>query len=142
MTILKITTSAKPKRMPPVAPPRNLSANLWSTEVMSEKGNDRDSDGNPTSGVVVQSKPKTRKPSMYKVIMLNDDYTPMEFVVMVLERVFNKSHEEAVKIITLGVADRLEQPQIEWVEADHKNVLFSHLHLCQPCASGRWCQGS
>ena len=66
---------------------------------MSDKGKDRTSDGNPTTGVVVRSKPKTRKPSMYKVIMLNDDYTPMEFVVMVLEKIFNKSHEEAVKIM-------------------------------------------
>ena len=66
---------------------------------MSDKDNDRQSDGDPNSGVVVQSKPKTRKPSMYKVIMLNDDYTPMEFVVMVLERVFNKTHDEAVQIM-------------------------------------------
>ena len=66
---------------------------------MSDKGKDRTSEGNPTTGVVVRSKPKTRKPSMYKVIMLNDDYTPMEFVVMVLERIFNKSHEEAIKIM-------------------------------------------
>ena len=66
---------------------------------MSDKGKDRNSEGSPTTGVVVRSKPKTRKPSMYKVIMLNDDYTPMEFVVMVLEKIFNKSHEEAVKIM-------------------------------------------
>ena len=66
---------------------------------MSDKDNDRTSDGNQTTGVALQSRPKTRKPSMYKVIMLNDDYTPMEFVVMVLESVFNKSHEEAMKIM-------------------------------------------
>jgi len=66
---------------------------------MSDSGKDRDPHGNPTTGVVVRSKPKTRKPSMYKVIMLNDDYTPMEFVVMVLERCFGKSHDEAVKIM-------------------------------------------
>jgi ATP-dependent Clp protease adaptor protein ClpS len=66
---------------------------------MSDKDNDQNSDGGPATGVVVRSKPKTRKPSMYKVIMLNDDYTPMEFVVMVLERVFNRSHDEAVQIM-------------------------------------------
>lgn len=66
---------------------------------MSDKDNDRNSDDDPTTGVVVRSKPKTRKPSMYKVIMLNDDYTPMEFVVMVLERVFNRSHDESVQIM-------------------------------------------
>ena len=76
-----------------------MNANRWFIEEMSDKGKDRASDGNPASGVVVQSKPKTRKPSMYKVIMLNDDYTPMEFVVMVLEQVFNRSHEESVQIM-------------------------------------------
>jgi ATP-dependent Clp protease adaptor protein ClpS len=51
------------------------------------------------TGVVVKSKPKTKKPSMYKVLLLNDDYTPMEFVVLVLERFFNKSREEATRIM-------------------------------------------
>ncbi|MEZ5648619.1 MAG: ATP-dependent Clp protease adapter ClpS [Alphaproteobacteria bacterium] len=51
------------------------------------------------TGVLVKAKPKTKKPSMYKVLMLNDDYTPMEFVTHVLERFFNKSHEEAARIM-------------------------------------------
>ena len=51
------------------------------------------------TGVVIQSKPKTKKPSMYKVIMLNDDYTPMEFVVHVLERFFSKNRDEATNIM-------------------------------------------
>jgi ATP-dependent Clp protease adaptor protein ClpS len=50
-------------------------------------------------GVVVKPKQKTKKPSMYKVIMLNDDYTPMEFVIHVLERFFSKNREEATKIM-------------------------------------------
>lgn len=53
----------------------------------------------PNTGVVVKTKPKTKKPSMYKVLMLNDDYTPMEFVVHVLERFFGKSREEATRIM-------------------------------------------
>lgn len=53
----------------------------------------------PTTGVVVKSRPKTKKPSMYKVILLNDDYTPMDFVVHVLEQFFNKSREEATRIM-------------------------------------------
>ncbi len=52
----------------------------------------------PAAGVIVKSKPKTKKPSMYKVLMLNDDYTPMDFVVHVLERFFNKTREEAWRI--------------------------------------------
>jgi ATP-dependent Clp protease adaptor protein ClpS len=53
----------------------------------------------PGTGVVVKAKPKTKKPSMYKVLMLNDDYTPMEFVVHILERFFNKSRQEATRIM-------------------------------------------
>ncbi len=60
---------------------------------------DRRDDDNPTTGVVVKSKPKTKQPSMYKVLMLNDDYTPMEFVVHVLERFFGKLREEATQIM-------------------------------------------
>ena len=66
---------------------------------MSDKEPNRTDDGDPTIGVVVKPKPKTRKPSMYKVVMLNDDYTPMEFVVHVLERFFGKNHEESVQIM-------------------------------------------
>ena len=53
----------------------------------------------PATGVVVKARPKTRKPAMYKVLMLNDDYTPMEFVVHVLERFFQKNREEATRIM-------------------------------------------
>jgi ATP-dependent Clp protease adaptor protein ClpS len=59
-------------------------------------GNNNDA---PNTGVVVKARPKTRKPAMYKVLMLNDDYTPMEFVVHVLERFFQKSREEATRIM-------------------------------------------
>ena len=64
---------------------------------MSER--DKDQDRLPGNGVVVEAKPKTKKPSMYKVLMLNDDYTPMEFVVHVLERFFRKNREEATQIM-------------------------------------------
>jgi ATP-dependent Clp protease adaptor protein ClpS len=54
-------------------------------------------DGN--TGVVTRTAPRTKKPSLYKVLLLNDDYTPMEFVVLVLERFFNKGREEATRIM-------------------------------------------
>ena len=59
----------------------------------------KNNNGGSNTGVVVRTRPKTKKPSMYKVLMLNDDYTPMEFVVSVLERFFNKNHEEANQIM-------------------------------------------
>ena len=55
--------------------------------------------GTPATSVVVKRRPRTKKPSMYKVILLNDDYTPMDFVVHVLERFFHKSREEATRIM-------------------------------------------
>ena len=64
---------------------------------MSEQNNGND--GDIRTGVVVKAKPKTKKPSMYKVLMLNDDYTPMEFVVHVLERFFNKGQQAATEIM-------------------------------------------
>jgi len=62
-------------------------------------GEQRRDDGTPTTSVVTKSRPKTKKPSMYKVLLLNDDYTPMEFVVLVLERFFHKSQEDATRIM-------------------------------------------
>ena len=51
------------------------------------------------TAVVTQTKTKTQKPAMYRVLILNDDYTPMEFVVYILERFFNKSPEAATRIM-------------------------------------------
>lgn len=51
------------------------------------------------TNVIVKSKPKTKRPSLYKVLLLNDDYTPMEFVVYILERFFNIDHARAVDIM-------------------------------------------
>jgi ATP-dependent Clp protease adaptor protein ClpS len=51
------------------------------------------------TGTVTRTRPKTKRPSLYRVLLLNDDYTPMEFVVLVLQDVFNKSREEAMRIM-------------------------------------------
>ena len=63
------------------------------------KDGGKQGDNGPATGVIIKAKPKTKKPSMYKVLMLNDDYTPMEFVVMILEKFFTKSHDEATQIM-------------------------------------------
>ena len=55
--------------------------------------------GAPGSAVITKTKPQTKRPSMYRVLLLNDDYTPMEFVVLVLERFFNKDRETATRIM-------------------------------------------
>ena len=58
-----------------------------------------DGNGDGQSGALTLTRTRTKKPSMYKVLMLNDDYTPMEFVVDVLQNIFQKSREEATQIM-------------------------------------------
>jgi ATP-dependent Clp protease adaptor protein ClpS len=55
-------------------------------------------DGTGTA-VITRTKPQTKRPNLYRVLILNDDYTPMEFVVHVLERYFNKQREDATRIM-------------------------------------------
>jgi len=59
----------------------------------------RNDQGGPGTAVITKTKPQVKKPSFYRVLLLNDDYTPMEFVVHVLERFFNKDREAATRIM-------------------------------------------
>ena len=56
-------------------------------------------DGEGQVGVATKTRAKSKKPSQYKVLMLNDDYTPMEFVVMVLKRFFRMDLEQATRVM-------------------------------------------
>ena len=58
-----------------------------------------DSDSDVSGNVIEKTEPKTKKPPMYKVILLNDDFTPMEFVVTVLEKYFKIGRERAISIM-------------------------------------------
>ena len=60
---------------------------------------ENEDDKNGNGQLILDSRTKTKKPSMYKVIMLNDDFTPMEFVIYVLQRFFSKSAEDATKVM-------------------------------------------
>lgn len=51
------------------------------------------------SGILTETRAKTQRPPLYKVLLLNDDYTPMEFVVHVLERFFGTNHQQAIEIM-------------------------------------------
>ncbi len=59
----------------------------------------QEGDGGSQTGLLTRTLPKTARPSLYRVLLLNDDYTPMEFVVHVLERFFHKNVEEATQIM-------------------------------------------
>lgn len=68
----------------------------WSK--MQGEDDDSDETGRGTA-VITRTRAKTKKPSLYRVLLLNDDYTPMEFVVHVLERFFRKTRDEATQIM-------------------------------------------
>jgi ATP-dependent Clp protease adaptor protein ClpS len=58
-----------------------------------------DDDGRSGTAIITKTKPRTKRPNLYRVLLLNDDYTPMEFVVHVLERFFNKTRDDATRIM-------------------------------------------
>ena len=62
-------------------------------------GDDGAGDGDSQVGIATKTRAKPKKPSQYKVLMLNDDYTPMEFVVMVLKRFFSMDLEQATRVM-------------------------------------------
>ena len=66
---------------------------------MSKDDNGNSGRSGPGTSVITKVKPKTKKPNLYRVLILNDDYTPMEFVVHVLEKFFNKDVEAATTIM-------------------------------------------
>ena len=65
----------------------------------AEDGDDGNPGGEGQVGVATRTRAKPKKPSQYKVLMLNDDYTPMEFVVMVLKRFFRMDLEQATRVM-------------------------------------------
>ena len=75
-----------------------MNAERLMTVMSSDDGGD-DADGDV--GTLTRTKPKTQRPPMYKVMLLNDDYTPMEFVVHILERYFSLDHAASFEIMLI-----------------------------------------
>ncbi len=88
---------ASPKGGPDTVLPA-LRFSLPSPARMADEPPRRDGDG-PGTSVITRTKSQTKRPSLYRVLLLNDDYTPMEFVEHVLQRFFNKDHGEARRIM-------------------------------------------
>src|SRR4051794_35711026 len=91
--VLKMTWATTPRddvttEPPPLAP-----------RLTGDGRRRRNEPGSPGTAVIAKTKPQTKRPSLYRVLLLNDDYTPMEFVVHVLERFFNKDHDSAYRIM-------------------------------------------
>lgn len=55
--------------------------------------------GAPEGGALTKTRPRTKRPSLYKVLLLNDDFTPMDFVIHVLQRFFRLTLEEATGVM-------------------------------------------
>ena len=67
--------------------------------LIENKNKDQEDNNRDTSSVATLEKPKVKKPPLYRVILLNDDYTPMEFVVFVLQTVFGHTHQKSTEIM-------------------------------------------
>ena len=68
-------------------------------QITASDSDRKDGDTGTGVGVATKTKPKTAKPSLYKVLLLNDDYTPMEFVVLTLQRFFRMDIEAATRVM-------------------------------------------
>lgn len=81
--------------------PIRAAATAVLAPVMSDDDDRRDDSigGGTGTDVITRTKTKPKKPSLYRVLLLNDDFTPMEFVVMVLEKFFNLSAEQATRVM-------------------------------------------
>ena len=69
---------------------------VWEAVNTPRRGNSGD---DPNVGLITKTREKTKKPNLYRVLLLNDDYTPMEFVVVILQRFFNKTADQATTIM-------------------------------------------
>lgn len=75
----------------------DVNVTVCSHEDDGRLGGDDSSDVD--TNLLLKARPKTKKPDLYKVLLLNDDYTPMEFVIHILERFFNKNKQESTDIM-------------------------------------------
>ncbi|WP_017664627.1 ATP-dependent Clp protease adapter ClpS [Porphyrobacter sp. AAP82] len=80
-------------------PPSQQDASQRTAPRAGEDDDGKDAGGQNQVGVAIKTRAKPKKPSQYKVLMLNDDYTPMEFVVLVLKRFFGMDLEQATRVM-------------------------------------------
>ena len=76
-----------------------MSENYLNIMEITANHNDDERRGAPDIGVLTRTKTRPKKPSMYKVLLMNDDFTPMDFVVHILGRFFGKNRQEATDIM-------------------------------------------
>ena len=97
----------------------------------------RDKDPGTEKDVLVKERPKVKKPPMYRVLLHNDDYTPMDFVVQILQGIFSKSESEAVSIMLnvhnkgIGLAGVYTHEVAETQVAKVQDLAEQHQHPLQ-----------
>jgi len=69
------------------------------TKMSGEDGSGETQEVRKDGLLLAEPKVKTKRPPLFKVVLLNDDYTPMDFVVFILKDIFHKNHEEAISIM-------------------------------------------
>lgn len=89
--------AAVPRRSEPL--PMTLCDDALTPWLMALPPGDGPPDDDGDLGIAVDTRPKTQRPPLYKVLLLNDDFTPMEFVVHILERLFSMTHAQAIEIM-------------------------------------------
>ncbi|WP_379554126.1 ATP-dependent Clp protease adapter ClpS [Qipengyuania sp. DGS5-3] len=102
MTKLTVSSQRHSLSLTPDELPLIISSDDYGSAGNDGAGDDSNDDGGDTEGeigVATKTMAKPKKPSQYKVLLLNDDYTPMEFVVMVLKRFFKMDLEEATRVM-------------------------------------------
>jgi ATP-dependent Clp protease adaptor protein ClpS len=121
-----------------------MSNNIRHSMANTSMSGDSDEAGGLTAAVVEESLPKLKKPPLFKVVLLNDDYTPMEFVVEVLERFFAMDRELAVRVMlkvhtegkgvcgtfTREVAET-KAAQVNYFAKEHEHPLLSEIEPCE-----------
>lgn len=90
--------NAHPTLADQAEPPLPLALPVRADDEDANDGEGKDSGGSQV-GIATKTRAKPKKPSQYKVLMLNDDYTPMEFVVLVLKRFFSMDLEQATRVM-------------------------------------------
>ena len=117
----------------------------WDQPTVGNKEGDGDRQTDRDLGVIeAPAKPKLKEPPMYKVVMLNDDYTPMEFVVEVLQMFFNMNREKATQVMlavhttgkaTCGIFTRdiaeTKSAQVNQYAQDHQHPLVSEVEAVE-----------
>jgi ATP-dependent Clp protease adaptor protein ClpS len=93
---LRMPESAMPA---PCPGPMPVSSTRQEPQMADDDRKKRQDSNAPGTAVITKTRPQTKRPSMYRVLLLNDDYTPMEFVVHVLERFFSKDRDAATQIM-------------------------------------------